>query len=742
MSGDTRLRAGHDLAMRNGVLALLVLAVVGAVGALAVLAFRPPAPRADAPAAEFAAGRAEAHLAAVAQRPHPIGTEDNARVRAYIADTARSYGARVTVETDQVVVQRRAVSRVATVHNVLARFPGTDPSGRTVLLMAHHDSVPTGPGAADDSAAVAGLLETMRALGASGPVANDVLFLFTDGEETGLLGAEAYVRRHGVADLGAVLNFEARGSGGPVWMFQTGPGSSGLVSAFGGASSRPIANSLAVEVYQRMPNSTDFTVFANAGAPGLNAAFIEHVRHYHAPTDDLAHLDRGSVQHHGETMLGLARGLGDAELSPGGPSVYFDLFSRVLVHYPVWLAYALAGLTVVGLAVALWRVRPSALGVAAVAGAALGTLLAAGALGVGVWWLISAVRPELEFLPLSEPYNRGWFVAGFTVLALAVLALAARLVRGRSRAELVAGPLVVTAVLLAVSVLVVPGASFLFQWPLLAALPALLWADHPRWGLPLAGAGPLVASAIYPPLVGTMLVALGMPLVAVGLVFALLAGVLLMPVLAALPRQAVAVLAPLAAAVVLLVSGVAGVGFDRESPRPDSLVYLTDGAAAHWATPDPATGPWTAGVLGSAPERVDLADRFPMLPGPVLRAAAPLFDLPAPTAEVVAESEAGGSRTLRVRVTPSPSAWRTQVTLPDGCSVGDTPLLRFAELYGGPAEITCTATGPLSLGLTDHWTSLPAEAAAVAGPRPPESALVPSGTRLYDSALVSTTVVF
>ncbi|MFC7615645.1 hypothetical protein ACFQV2_21225 [Actinokineospora soli] len=39
--------------------------------------------------------------------------------------------------------------------------------------------------------------------------------------------------------------------------------------------------------------------------------------------------------------------------------------------------------------------------------------------------------------------------------------------------------------------------------------------------------------------------------------------------------------------------------------------------------------------------------------------------------------------------------------------------------------------------MTDHWIGLPEEAAAVAGPRPQDSALVPSGVRIYDSALVT-----
>jgi Zn-dependent M28 family amino/carboxypeptidase len=64
------------------------------------------------------------------------------------------------------------------------------------LLAAHYDSVPTGLGASDDGAAVAAMLETLRALRAGSPPRNEVMVLLTDGEEAGLLGATAFVDEH------------------------------------------------------------------------------------------------------------------------------------------------------------------------------------------------------------------------------------------------------------------------------------------------------------------------------------------------------------------------------------------------------------------------------------------------------------------------------------------------------------------------------------------------------------------
>src|SRR5207237_4744598 len=112
------------------------------------------------------------------------------------------------------------------VQNILARLPGTNPNRKAVLILAHYDGVEAGPAAADDGAGAAALLETLRALRAQkGALTHDIIALFTDGEEAGLLGAAAFVREHPWAkDVAVVLNFEARGTSGRSFMFETGPG--------------------------------------------------------------------------------------------------------------------------------------------------------------------------------------------------------------------------------------------------------------------------------------------------------------------------------------------------------------------------------------------------------------------------------------------------------------------------------------------------------------------------------------
>ncbi|SEG14432.1 Peptidase family M28 [Nonomuraea solani] len=750
-----------------------LLAAVGAglalLGVLALLAFAPPAARGtDAPAAEFSAARAAAHLGQIAQRPHPLGTPDNARVRAYLVDTARALGAEVSVQSGDVV--RPAWGNpfpAATAHNVIAKVRGSAPAGgggKALLLVSHYDSVPTGPGAADDGAAVAAMLETMRALKASGGVRNDVVFLFTDGEELGALGAELFAQKSGLDGFGAVLNWEARGSGGPVMVFETNTGNAPLIDAFAGASGRPVANSLAYEVYKRMPNGSDFTVFRDRGAVGLNAAFLHGFHDYHSPHDDLARLSRDSVQHHGDSMLGLVRGLGDLDLRTlrsDEDAVYFDLFARVLVHYPAGWALPLAVVTVLGLVALLYLgFRAGELRVAGVlvtAGTGFGAVLVAAIGTFGLWQVVMVARPELAALPLAEPYERGLFVAAFLVLTAAVFLGAAWLLRRRRPAELVGGGLVLGAVLLSASVILLPGASYLFQWPVLAGLPALWWGTRSK--VPLTAAAPAVAVVLFAPLVDGLLIALGIPLAAVAMVLAGIGGALLLPLLMRLARPMVVA----AAAALALVTAGAGTllsGFDAEHPRPNSLVYVRDlsKGTTMWMSGDPEPDTWTGRVLGQNPDRGPAADYYPQRGAePVLWAKAPPLDLPAPAVTTLDDATAGDTRRVRFKVASQRAAWRLQIRLPraplKSCVVAgvrmDGPALdkqgegaegvvfHFTGSVSG-VEIGCEtkAGSPLAVDVADYTIGLPDQVAALVGPRPAGTVPVSFGFAPDEAAVV------
>jgi hypothetical protein len=355
------LTGAPRLQMSLGLVALLI------IGACVLLALRqlnpPPTVNANAPLSEFSSTRAFNHLASIAARPRPIGSAAHTETRNYLLRELSALG--LVAEVQKVSGVNRTTGNTisaATVENVLARLKGTT-GGLAVLLVCHYDSVPTGPGASDDGSAIATLLETARALRAQPPLRNDVIFLFTDAEETGLLGAKAFVDEHEWSKkIAVVLNFEARGHTGQSIMFETSPNNRLLIAQFAAAAQYPVANSLSYEVYKRLPNDTDFTIFKGQGFTGLNFAYLEGPTHYHTQLDNPQNLDQRSLQHDGSYALSLTRYFGNLDLNQNrlagdgtkADAVYFNILGFSFVHYSgrwVLLLLCLTLLLLVGVGV-------------------------------------------------------------------------------------------------------------------------------------------------------------------------------------------------------------------------------------------------------------------------------------------------------------------------------------------------------------------------------------------------------
>ena len=299
---------------------VLLAAALGLALAVAVAASHTPDPApANAPESAFSATRAMADIEAIAREPHPTGSEENARVRAYLLERMDELGLETSTQTGD--LSEGAVERLSNwgdeqaagrqVVNLIGVLAGRDREGPAVLLMAHHDTVWDSPGAADDSTGVAAILEAVRAIQTRGPIERDLIVLFTDAEELGLDGMRLFVEDHPLAGrVGMVVNLEARGGGGRAFMFETGPGNAQTIAAFTtaveGVGSGANSDSLAVLVYENMPNGTDYTLARERGIPGVNLAFIGRAHQYHDPASTPAALDRGSVQHIGETALAAA----------------------------------------------------------------------------------------------------------------------------------------------------------------------------------------------------------------------------------------------------------------------------------------------------------------------------------------------------------------------------------------------------------------------------------------------------
>ncbi|HLQ43731.1 MAG TPA: M28 family peptidase [Planctomycetaceae bacterium] len=313
--------------------------------------YRGPRPIPDEPVNEqlpahdfqdFSAERAVSiHEELFPPKPHPAGSVENLLVRDRLAELLRHRGWQVEIQTAIVESDVKVV-----LHNVLAHHSQLDSfKTRPLVLATHYDSCRTGPGAGDAGGCVAAVIEAARALfwtdtNFRPDLQRPVYLLFTDGEELGLLGAQQFVKRHPLsARKPIVLNFDARGTSGPVVMYETHAGNRAAIAAWSNELARPrITGSLFTAVYRTMPNGSDFTVFQRAGWQGFNFAIIDGAHRYHMPDDTLANLDRRSLQHFGEHALNLARRIAttDSDL-PQTPddAVYFDVLGLVVWHYPL-----------------------------------------------------------------------------------------------------------------------------------------------------------------------------------------------------------------------------------------------------------------------------------------------------------------------------------------------------------------------------------------------------------------------
>ena len=331
---------------------------------LTVVSLRTPEPLpASAAGDQFSAMRARVDLDWLAAQAHPTGSPALQQVRAQLIDRLAGLGLQDSTQAALAVGgSRPAYAVAARLQNVIAVMPGIDRSAPALLLMAHIDTVSHSPGAADDGIGVVAMIEIARALSVGPVPQRDVIFLFTDGEEIGLLGAEAFFDQNPLAKhVGMVLNLEARGSSGRVSMFQTGANNAALIELYGRVARNPEASSLTGFAYRHMPNDTDFTVALKQGLPGLNFAILGDQFDYHAASATPANLDLGSLQQMGEQALAISRGLATSTSLPSASndSVYADLFGIWLVHYPAWggwlLLAASAGLLLVAARRMRWR---------------------------------------------------------------------------------------------------------------------------------------------------------------------------------------------------------------------------------------------------------------------------------------------------------------------------------------------------------------------------------------------------
>lgn len=531
----------------------------------------PSAAGPEAPAEAFSAARAMGVLERILgdQRPHPTGSVANDAVRDAIVAELRGLG----LEPE---VQRRFACggfTCATVDNIVARVPGMAPED-AVLLSAHYDSVAAGPGASDDGAGVAAIIEVARALQAGPPPARDVWLLLNDGEELGLIGAEAFAREPEFKRIARVVNLEARGTTGASLLIETQAGNAALSRLMRRSLAAPAGSSLEYEIYRTLPNDTDFTVYRRDGLAGANFAWAGAPARYHTPLDDIAHLDPGSLQHHGEHALSLARAFAAAEppVASDEDAVFFSLPGGAMAGWPVaWnpalLLIALAAWLVLG-----WRlVRGQSAG--AIALPAAGAMVVVGLVVLVVAGMLGhLLLRALGAMPATWTAQGSAMVAFFVLLAGGLLVPCGWMVRRFFGEPALAWAALLPFALVAVAtVLWMPGGAHVALLPLLVGVVAGHVA--PRRPVLWAGLAAVPAALLWAPYAEGAYDAIGHEgLVAVPVVTGLIMLPLLPAVLSLRRGMVLATAGGWLAALACALLALMQPAFDADVPRPVNLV--------------------------------------------------------------------------------------------------------------------------------------------------------------------------
>ncbi|OBF31644.1 amidohydrolase [Mycobacterium sp. ACS1612] len=138
-------------------------------------------------------------------------------VKIPVISVTKAAGERLRNAPGPTTIKLNAGVRVERTRNVIAQTK-TGSTANVVMVGAHLDSVPAGPGINDNGSGVAAVLETALQLGNSPKVANAVRFGFFGAEEEGLLGSKNYVQslnEEALKDLALYLNFDMLGSPNP-----------------------------------------------------------------------------------------------------------------------------------------------------------------------------------------------------------------------------------------------------------------------------------------------------------------------------------------------------------------------------------------------------------------------------------------------------------------------------------------------------------------------------------------------
>ena len=556
----------------------------------------------------FQLSNAQDHVKRISQAPHGVGFPAHTNVRNYVIAELKRMGLQVQTQEGFTAGDWGNLCEAS---NILARIKGSS-NGKALLLLSHYDSSPHSSfGASDAGSGVATILEGVRAYLASGQTPkNDLILLLSDAEELGLNGAELFVNEHPWAkNVGLVLNFEARGSGGASYMLiETNRGNSQLIKEFSDAQpSFPVANSLAYSIYKMLPNDTDLTVFREDGdIEGFNFAFIDDHYDYHTALDTHDRLDERTLAHQASYLMPLLHHFADADLGALkslNDDIYFNLPFFNLVSYPfdwIWPIFLLACalfvfLLILGFKKGALQTRKVLLGFVPV----LVILIVNGLAGYISWPALTWWYPWFNDMLHGFTYNGHLYIMEMSLFSIAICLLVYDRFKKAGTANLLVAPLFIWLLICGLLAAYLKGGSF-FIIPVFGLLAGFLVFINQKKPQPLLllflG---LPAVFMHAPFIQMFPVGLGLKLLIAATLLSSLLFFLILPLFAGLDRfRGFGFLALLLFAIYGIKAHL-NASFSEEYPKPSSLLYVLDASTdqAQWASYDHTLIEWNKQFL-------------------------------------------------------------------------------------------------------------------------------------------------
>ena len=630
----------------------------------------------DAPRTVFSTDRALTHVESISKKPHGVGFTAHAEVRNYVISQLESMGLQTSLQEGYTAGDWGNLSKAT---NILARIEGTE-KGKALLLLSHYDSSPhSSLGASDAGSGVATILEGIRAfLSEKKQPKNDIIILITDAEELGLNGADLFVNEHPWAkEVGLVLNFEARSSGGPSYMLvETNRGNRRLIEEFTKADPKyPMANSLIYSIYKMLPNDTYLTVFREDGdIEGLNFAFIDDHYDYHTVRDDYERLDRNTLAHQGSYLMPLLSHFANTDLNnlkSLDDSVYFNVPFFRLVSYPfewIWPMFVLAVIFFVGLLVVGFRKKVLQLNEILKGFLPMSIALVINAVvGFYSWNFLKWLYPEYRDILHGFTYNGHAYIAAFVLFAIAICFWLYNKFKKVETPNLLVAPILLWLIICGLVSVYLQGASF-FIVPVYALLVSFMVVINQKGPSPyLLVILALPALWLYAPFIKMFPIGLGLKMMITATLLTTLTFFLLLPIFGFYKNKHRLAFLGFILFVGFMVSAHFDSDFTRENAKPTSLLYVmnADTNTAQWATYEHVISDWTAQYIGDnkkVPQK--LADKTissKYASGFTYVSEAPLKQIASPKIEFTLDTIIGNERLLELCITPQRDVNRLEV---------------------------------------------------------------------------------